>query len=100
MAITRVFRGATGRSGAALLLFVLVMLGTRDVRCQSAQEDLESCRVHRVTGLPGSHEFAGDFIEAMANDPGPKASETDTFWALTTDLSEAVPARERLMYIS
>src|SRR6476469_5430614 len=96
MAIRRVCRGAVGRNGVVLLLLVLC---AQVVRGQSAQEDLESCRVHRVTSLPGSHEFAGDFIEAMASDPDPKASG-DVFWGLTTDLSEAIPARERLMYIS
>ncbi len=65
---------------------------------ERAKEDLESCRVHRVTGLPGSHGFAGDFIETMARDPA--VDDPDAFWALTADLSEAVPAASRAMYIS
>ena len=34
-----------------------------------AKRDLDSCRVHVVRSLPGSHEFASDFVEAMASDP-------------------------------
>jgi hypothetical protein len=62
------------------------------------QQDLESCRVHKVTGLPGSHGFAGDFIETMGSDP--TKDDPDTYWALTTDLAESVPAQARSMYIS
>ena len=65
---------------------------------QLAQEDMERCRVHKVTGLPGSHGFAGDFIETMASDPA--QDDPDTYWALTTDLAESVPAQVRSMYIS
>lgn len=100
MAITRACGGYIGRKGRALLLLGVVMLCGRAVRSQTAQDDLESCRVVRVTSLPGSHEFAGDFIEAMASDPDPRASDPDVVWGLTADLSEAVPARERAMYIS
>jgi hypothetical protein len=100
MAITRVGRDDIGRNGLVLSLFVLVAVCGQVVRCQTAQDDLESCRVHRVTSLPGSHEFAADFIEAMASDPDPKANDPDVVWGLTTDLSEAVPAGERAMYIS
>jgi hypothetical protein len=63
-----------------------------------AQDDLESCRVHKVSGLPGSHGYAGDFIETIASDPS--VVDPDTFWALTADLSEAVPAQSRALYIS
>jgi hypothetical protein len=65
---------------------------------ERAKDDLESCRVHRVTELPGSHGYAGDFIETMASDPA--ADDQDAFWALTADLSESVPAASRAMYIS
>ena len=64
-------------------------------------EDVEippECEVKRVTGLPGSHEYAGDFIESTAMEPG--SDDQDNFWALTADLAEAVPGDKRAMYIS
>ncbi len=64
------------------------------------QDDLDSCRVHRVTGLPGSHQFASDFIEAIASDPDPNAKDPDVIWGLTADLSSEVPAKDRALYIS
>jgi hypothetical protein len=65
-----------------------------------AKSDLDSCRVHRVTGLPGSHQFGGDFIETIASDPDPGADDPDVIWGLTADLSGQVPLRDRAMYIS
>src|SRR5947209_7511160 len=50
-------------------------------------EDVEEppeCAVEKVTGLPGSHGYAGDFIEATAMEPG--TDDQDVFWALTADL--------------
>ena len=64
------------------------------------KNDLDSCRVHRVTGLPGSHQFASDFIETIASDPDPRANDPDIIWGLTADLSNQVPSRDRAMYIS
>jgi len=64
------------------------------------QNDLGSCRVHRVTGFPGSHRFASDFIETIASDPNPDADDHDVIWALTADLSDQVPLSDRAMYIS
>ena len=64
------------------------------------ENNLESCFVHPVTSLPGSHQFASDFIEAIASDPDPAADDPDVFWGLTADLSNQVPAPERAMYIS
>lgn len=64
-------------------------------------EDVElppECSVQQVKTLPGSHEYAGDFIETTAMEPG--SEDQDTFWALTADLAEAVPADKRAMYIS
>jgi len=61
-------------------------------------EEPPECAIQRVTGLPGSHGYAGDFIEATANEPG--GDDQDVFWALTADLSEAVSADKRAMYIS
>ena len=56
------------------------------------------CTVRQVTTLPGSHGYAGDFIEATAMEPG--ADDQDVFWALTADLSETVQPDQRAMYIS
>jgi hypothetical protein len=53
-----------------------------------------------VTGLPGSHQFASDFIETIATDPDPAAKNPDTIWGLTADLSNQVPFQDRAMYIS
>lgn len=72
----------------------------------SAQKDLAACRVHQVTTLPGSHEFAGDFIEAIAPDPAiatrphRSAHTTNTLYALTADLSSPVPYPDRAIYLS
>ena len=58
-----------------------------------AKDDLDSCRVHRVTGLPGSHQFASDFIETIASDPDPDAEDPAMFiWGLTGGCSERVLA--------
>jgi hypothetical protein len=120
MAITHTRWTDVSGKGLPALLLIFVMMSGRVLPAQTsdpdrssfaahslsssdaerAQDDLESCRVHRVTGLPGSHEFAGDFIEAMASDRDPNPKEPNAFWALTADLSEAVPARDRVMYIS
>jgi hypothetical protein len=64
------------------------------------KNDMESCRVHRVTSLPGSHHFASDFIEAIASDHSPDVEDPDTIWGLTADLSGEVPPQDRAMYIS
>jgi hypothetical protein len=65
-----------------------------------AGNELDTCFVHRVTSLPGSHQFASDLIEAIASDPDPDANDPDVIWGLTADLSNQVPAAERAMYIS
>ncbi len=65
-----------------------------------AKRDLDSCRVHVVRSLPGSHEFGSDFMEAMASDPDGRARDRNTVWGLTADLSSKVPAQDRAMYIS
>ena len=53
-----------------------------------------------MKSLPGSHEFASDFIETIATDPDPRGRNRNAVWALTADLSTEVPADERAMYIS
>jgi hypothetical protein len=65
-----------------------------------ARKDLASCHIHRVTSLPGSHQFASDFIETIASDPDPNANDPDVIWGLTADLSGAVPPQNQAMYIS
>lgn len=65
-----------------------------------AQQDLSACRADRVTGLPGTHEFAADFIETIATDPNPTAADANTIWAVTADLAETVPYAKRALYIS
>src|SRR3984885_10869504 len=64
------------------------------------KDDMNSCRVHRVTSLPGSHQFASDFIEAIASDPDPGAKDPEVIWGLTADLSTDVPFQDRALYIS
>jgi len=71
-----------------------------DSDADRAQKDLDSCRVHQVTGLPGSHQFASDFIEAMATDPNPRTRGRNVVWGLTADLSSKVPSQDHAMYIS
>ncbi len=66
----------------------------------AAQTDLAACRPYRVTTLPGSHQFASDFIEAIATDPASRAKSPETFWALTADLSDKVVPQERALHIS
>jgi hypothetical protein len=64
-------------------------------------EDVElppECAVQQVTTLPGSHGYAGDFIETTAMEPG--SDDQDTFWVLTADLAETVAPDKRAMYIS
>jgi hypothetical protein len=67
----------------------------RDDAKRDAKRDLVSCRIHEVTGLPGSDHFASHFIETMASDP----KDPGVLWGLTADLSDRVPASDRAMYI-
>jgi hypothetical protein len=67
---------------------------------EDAKSELDSCHVHEVKSLPGSHQFGSNFIEAMAGDPDPRARDRGAVWGLTADLSSKVPARDRVMYIS
>jgi hypothetical protein len=81
--------------------FLLVALSTStwgQTVPRDARQVLNSCGVYRVTTLPGSHQFASDFIEAIATDPN--ASDRDPLWALTADLSSPVPYNNRALYIS
>jgi hypothetical protein len=65
-----------------------------------AQKDLNSCHVYEVKSLPGSHQFAADFLETIATDPHPDPKDPSAVWGLTADLSDEVPAQDRAMYIS
>jgi hypothetical protein len=64
----------------------------------TARKEPESCHIHQVKSLPGSHQFAGDFIETIATDPGGRNS--NAIWGLTADLSSKVPFQDRALYIS
>ena len=73
---------------------------SHDSAVDNATKDLNGCYAHKVTTLPGSHEFGSEFMMAMATDPDPKATESNAVWGLTADLSKQVPAQDRAMYIS
>lgn len=64
------------------------------------RDDVDYCLVHQVTGLPGSHKFAGDVIEAIAADPDPGSENPDAIGSLTADVSPRVPLSRRAMCIS
>jgi hypothetical protein len=120
MALTHTCRAALNRRVLFLVMGFAVMGWGPTVRSQTsapkhaaassssasdnsdgdAGDDLENCRVHRVTSLPGSHKFASDFIETIASDPDPGATDPDVMWGLTADLSNEVPTQDRAMYIS
>jgi hypothetical protein len=82
---------------SVLFVLLLLPLGVNG-QVQTVAEDLETCRVHRITSLPGSHQFASDYIETIASDPS--RDNPDVIWGLTADLSNALPPQSRAMYIS
>lgn len=63
-------------------------------------DSTRSCGIHRVTSLPGSHQYASDFLEALATDPTPAARDSGILWGLTADLDSSVPASRRAIYLS
>lgn len=79
-------------------LFGLLWMAAPILVWGQASRPSDSCHIHQVTGFPGSHQFAGDFLEAMATDPG--ARNANMVWGLTADLSSKVPAQDRALYIS
>ena len=83
-----------GTMGPRILFVSFIWLAAGSVAWGMA----DGCRTARVTTLPGSREFASDFLEAMATDPA--ARHQNTVWGLTADLSSNVPAEQRAMYIS
>ena len=66
----------------------------------SAKKDADSCYVRQVKSMPGSHDFAADFIEVIAGDPSPQGRNRNVVWGLTADLSGEIPAEDRALYIS
>lgn len=64
------------------------------------QDSADSCQVRAVSGLPGSREFASQFLETMASDPAPEDGDAGTVWGLTADLSSKVPYWKRAIYLS
>ncbi len=99
IAIATVAQGQALQPGASSLNHSVVANSSLS-RDSSDPNDLESCGVHRVTSLPGSHRFASDFIEAIARDPDPGTREPDAIWGLTADLSTDVRFEDRALYIS
>jgi hypothetical protein len=67
---------------------------------EKRRKDLDSCRTHEVKSLPGSHQFASDFIETIAIDPDPRSKHPNVIWGLTADLSSEVAFEDQAMYIS
>ena len=65
-----------------------------------AKTDLDACRSHEVRSLPGSHQFASDFIETMINTIAGDPNDPPATWGITADLSDSVPAADRALYIS
>jgi hypothetical protein len=78
-----------GPGFAASSLVVLLLV------CPLMAWGQDGCRVQEVTSMPGSHEFASTFLEAIATTRDPVA-----VWGLTADLSIKVPVPDRAMYIS
>src|ERR1700677_1958998 len=78
-----------------LLAAPLTLLGQSQTAAD-ARKDLDTCHIHEVKTLPGSHHFGSDFIEATAGDP----KNRNAVYALTADLSTKVPPSDRAMYIS
>jgi hypothetical protein len=56
--------------------------------------DLKACKIHRETSLPGSGQFASDFIENISRDP----ANPNHAYAITADISSGVSPKA--MYIS
>lgn len=67
---------------------------------RNAGKELNLCQPYRVASLPGSHQFAADFIETIATDPSPRAKNSRSVWAVTADLSEKVSRHRRAIYVS
>jgi hypothetical protein len=90
------------KRGFRLLLLMAAATTAWGQTPHTAKTDLASCHVYEVTDLPGSHQFAADFIEAMATDSSARnrPGKPNAVWALTADLSSTVPPPDRALYIS
>jgi hypothetical protein len=96
------------RAAAPLCLGLIFLAPAMVIRGQTpsadhdgnAKKDADSCYVRRVKSLPGSHDFAADFLEVIASDPSPTGRNRNVVWGLTADLSDEIPAEERALYIS
>jgi hypothetical protein len=84
----------------AIQPFLILAIAAPIMAQAAAQNNLTACRAVPVTSLPGTHQFAADFIETIATDPDPTARDANTLWAVTADLSNTVPYRKRAIYIS
>lgn len=73
---------------------------SRDSDGDIARKDLDGCHVYQVKSLPGSHQFASDFLETMASDPTPRAKDSNVVWGLTADLDSKVSHQDRAIYLS
>jgi hypothetical protein len=82
------------RPAALLLACACTVLG------QTAPSPPSGCQITRVTTLPGSRQFAADFIETVATDPDPTAADANVLWGLTADLSDKVPPSRQAIYLS
>lgn len=82
------------------MLYATLPIAARAQVPAAAQQDLSTCGAVHVTGLPGTHEFAANFIETIATDPNPTEGDADAMWAVTADLAETVPYAKRALYIS
>lgn len=71
-----------------------------DVDGNQARRALGSCQVYEVKSLPGSHQFASDFIETIASDSDSSSKNPNVVWGLTADLSSKVPSQDRAIYLS
>jgi len=65
-----------------------------------AKTDLDACRSHEVRSLPGSHQFASDFLETMIETMASDPKDPPATWGITADLSDRVPAADRALYIA
>ncbi len=85
------------------LLSLAVLMAPRSLAQQAVpnrvRTELASCQVVPVTTLPGSHQFGSNFLETVATDPKPNAHDANTVWALTADMSSAVPYPNRALYL-
>lgn len=74
----------------------LLLLAPPLAFARDASPPPDTCRIQQVKGLPGSHEFASHFIEAIDADP----ANPRRVFGLTADLSDRLPPDKQLLYLS